>query len=75
MVLYPEIYFVFLEKLMKLYFILNNLKLVQLFINNEINEQFLCLKPLIIKKNILYRYFVIDNNVSKPILIVCAQKS
>ena len=72
MVLYPEIYFVFLEKLMKLYFILNNLKLVQLFINNEINERFLCLKPLIIKKNILYRYFVIDNNVSKQILIVCA---
>ena len=72
MVLYPEIYFVFLEKLMKLYFILNNLKLVQLFTNNEINEQFLRLKPLIIKKNILYRYFVIDNNVSKPILIVCA---
>ena len=75
MVLYPEIYFVFLEKLMKLYFILNNLKLVQLFTNNEINEQFLCLKPLIIKKNILYRYFVIDNNVSKQILIVCAYKS
>lgn len=72
MVLYPEIYFVFLEKLMKLYFILNNLKLVQLFTNNEINEQFFCLKPLIIKKNILYRYFVIDNNVSKQILIVCA---
>ena len=72
MVLYPEIYFVFLEKLMKLYFILNNLKFVQLFTNNEINEQFLCLQPLIIKKNNLYRYFVIDNNVSKQILIVCA---
>ena len=59
---------------MKLYFILNNLKLVQLFISNEINEKFLYLKQLIIKKNILCRYFVIDNNVSKPILIVVLKK-
>lgn len=75
MALYPEIYFVFLEKLMKSYFILNNLKLVQLFTSNEINGEFLYLKPLIIEKIILCIYFVIDNNVSKPILIVCAQKS